>query len=170
SNLAYVIYTSGSTGKPKGVMIEQRQVVAFFSNFSTRFSLAPGMTLCATTNCTFDISVLELLGSLVHGMQLLLLTATDPASILQSMRAHQTDVLQLTPSRLDQLLEAEAGSLACLQTLKVLLVGGEALSQYNYDRLKQLNGVKVLNVYGPTETTIWSSCLDVQASTVLSVG
>lgn len=169
-DLAYVIYTSGSTGKPKGVMVEHRNVVAFMDNMATRFSLKSDLVMGATTNYTFDISVLELLGTLLTGIKVLLLDKAEPDDILELINSYKITALQVTPSRLNQMFNANDNSIAILKKLKVLLVGGEALSHHNYDRLKELKATKVYNVYGPTETTIWSTCLDVQASTALSIG
>ncbi|WP_161964298.1 non-ribosomal peptide synthetase [Chitinophaga flava] len=169
-DLVYVIYTSGSTGKPKGVMIEHRNVTSFLENFSSKFFLQPGMVFGATTNYTFDISVLELLGTLICGQQLFLLEGTDPLEILRDITDHNINALQLTPSRLNQLLETGSDSINTLKQLKVLLVGGEPLTQRNYERLKRLTTTHVINVYGPTETTIWSSCSALHTSTSLSIG
>lgn len=170
SDLAYVIYTSGSTGKPKGVMIEHRNVVSFLDNMQTRFSLKPDLVMGATTNYTFDISVLELLGTLLTGVKTLLMDKAEPDEILEQVDSYKITALQITPSRLTQILNANENSIGILKKLKVLLVGGEALRHTDYDRLKELKATKVYNVYGPTETTIWSTCLDIQTSTALSIG
>ena len=169
-SLAYIMYTSGSTGKPKGVMIEHRNAVSFFHNLPGRFFLKAGMVMGATTNYTFDISVLELLGTLTCGMQIILFASDEPHVILNLIREGRLDALQLTPSRLNQLLEAADGRISELSNLEVLLVGGEPLGADNYSRLKQLTSTKVINVYGPTETTIWSSMLEVGKSRELSIG
>jgi natural product biosynthesis luciferase-like monooxygenase protein/amino acid adenylation domain-containing protein len=170
SHLAYVIYTSGSTGKPKGVMVEHRNVTALLENMQSRFFLEPGMVFGAVTNYTFDISVLELLGTLATGIQLQLIGDTAPLNIVEYIRYGKINALQITPSRLAQLADADPDFMNTLQSLKTLLVGGEALSQYAYERLKTLEGTRVVNVYGPTETTVWSTSLELAPSTRLSIG
>ncbi|HVI44931.1 MAG TPA: amino acid adenylation domain-containing protein [Chitinophaga sp.] len=169
-NLAYVIYTSGSTGNPKGVMIEHRNVMSFFRNMRPRFFLEPDLVMGATTGYTFDISVLELIGTLVSGIRTVLIPEKDPVQILQYISSGRVNALQVTPSRLMQLLETDPGAINVLGLLKVLLVGGEAMSPYLYSILRSLHATQVVNVYGPTETTIWSSSLHINNAAALSVG
>lgn len=169
-DLAYVTYTSGSTGRPKGVMISHSNVVSFLVNYQPVFHIEPGMTVGALTNISFDISVLEVIGSLCQGLEILFLPGNDPVRLADEIRTHPVDVLQLTPSRLQQLMFCSETLKDDLNAVKVLLVGGEALSEAQYDWLQSLERTHVLNVYGPTETTVWSSALDLQVSKTLSIG
>ncbi|WP_158923914.1 non-ribosomal peptide synthetase [Acidisphaera sp. S103] len=170
ADLLYVAYTSGSTGRPKGVMVEHRNVAAFTSTLDNVFGLGPGDRILALTTITFDISVLELLCSLAHGMTVVVATeeqAADPELVLAAIERERISVLQVTPSRLRTLLDA--GGPAVLAGLKVLLVGGEKLPAAMAEELVALGGPAVFNVYGPTEATIWSTTQRLGAAP-LSIG
>ncbi|MBV8388341.1 MAG: amino acid adenylation domain-containing protein [Mucilaginibacter sp.] len=170
SNLAYVLYTSGSTGKPKGVMVEHGNLACFNQNITERFGFKPGMKLAALTTYTFDISVLELLGTLSVGVHVHVMDEIDPLQILVQLNEHQINILQLTPSRLKQ-LTAVSSCYSQLSTLDILIIGGEALPEKMYNDLrKELPQVSVLNGYGPTEATIFSTCLPVHDSTKVNIG
>ena len=170
SDLAYVIYTSGSTGRPKGVMIEHRSIVSLFENYFDRFQLEPDMVLGAAASYTFDMSTFELLGPLLMGGTLFIISETDPAVILRYIKDRKINAMQFTPSRLGQLMDADADCLQTLSNLRMLLVGGEALSETRFHFLKSLRTTTVINAYGPTETTVWSSCAVVNECGSLHVG
>ncbi len=156
-DLAYVIFTSGSTGRPKGVMLRQRNAAAFFGSLPAQLGLSAGQRLLAVTTISFDIAALELIGALWAGMTIVLAStsqARDPALLAGLLSSERIDCLQLTPTRLKLLLEH--GGRECLAGLSTLLVGGEALTPALAGPLHTLPA-RVFNVYGPTETTIWSS-------------
>ena len=170
SNLAYVIYTSGSTGKPKGVMVEHGNLACFNQNLTERYGFKHGMKLAALTTYTFDISVLELLCTLSIGVHVRVMDEVDPVQILTQLQKHQINILQLTPSRLNQ-LTAVTPDYGQLSHLDILMIGGEALPEKMYkDLRKALSHVSVLNVYGPTEATIWSTWLPIHDSTKVNIG
>jgi amino acid adenylation domain-containing protein len=154
-NLAYVIYTSGSTGKPKGVMIEHRNVVNFFTGMDRAIGSDPGVWL-AVTSISFDISVLELLWTLTRGFQVIIHGDEGMQTIPDEIRNYGVTHMQATPS-LARMIAVNPDGLASLGRLKKLLLGGEALPPSLIRRLRQEFHGEMRNMYGPTETTIWST-------------
>ncbi|MFC4634985.1 amino acid adenylation domain-containing protein [Dokdonia ponticola] len=168
-NLLYVIYTSGTTGNPKGVMVSHRNLVAFIPNLDTKLNLTSYKSIAATASFTFDISILEVLGGLCTGKEVHLFSdkdVNDPFRIMEKLKEQQIDIIQLTPSRLIQLYDTK---IAFPESLKVMLIGGEALDSQTYNNLKQEH-FQSINVYGPTEATIWSSRHILKENENLDVG
>ncbi|TWH64187.1 amino acid adenylation domain-containing protein [Azomonas agilis] len=154
--LAYVLYTSGSTGNPKGVMVPHGALSNFIASMAKAPGLKPGQRLLSITTCSFDIFGLELYLPLCTGACMVLAnkdSVQDPAAIIDLLVSEAIDVLQATPSTWRMLLDNDPN-----QRLPALtaLCGGEALSDELTTRL--LARCKTLwNLYGPTETTIWSA-------------
>jgi amino acid adenylation domain-containing protein len=168
-NLAYVIYTSGSTGIPKGVQIRHRSVVNFLVSMRPRPGLTANDILVAVTPLSFDISVLELFLPLTVGATVVVAdseTVLDGRRLGDLIESSQATVMQATPATWRMLLETGwRGS----QRLKILC-GGENLSRSLADRLLE-RAAEVWNLYGPTETTIWSTLCKVERGTApISVG
>jgi len=169
-DVAYVIYTSGSTGRPKGVMVTHGNVINFFAGMDAYVPHDDRSRLLAVTSLSFDISVLELLWTLARGFTVVIHTnAPMPAkeggmyraSVPENILAHQISHLQCTPS-MASMLVADAPGREALGKLEVLMVGGEALPLPLAKDLRSLVRGKVLNMYGPTETTIWSTVCDLE--------
>ena len=158
-DLAYVIYTSGSTGKPKGVEISHRAVVNILCSMSKKPGLGPQDTLLAVTTLSFDIAALELYLPLCVGGKLIIASreaAADGRQLLSRLASSRANTIQATPVTFRFLLEA---GWTGHPTLKILC-GGEALTRDLADTLLERSG-SVWNMYGPTETTIWSSTIQV---------
>lgn len=156
--MAYLIYTSGSTGTPKGVLVGQHQV----ANFLYAMQTAPGFSsedrLLACTTLSFDIAVLELFLPLVCGGTLHMgspALSADPKVLAALLEERAITVFQATPSAWRGLLQT---SWQAPERLRAF-VGGEAMSE---DLLSELQArcAAVWNLYGPTETTIWSMAAD----------
>ncbi|MGI2902885.1 amino acid adenylation domain-containing protein [Tolypothrix sp. VBCCA 56010] len=154
-DLAYVIYTSGSTGKPKGVQIPHRALVNFLSAMRLNIKLTQEDILLSVTTLSFDIAALELYLPLIVGARLVLVSreiAVDGTQLLEWLISSGTTVMQATPATWRLLLAAGwQGSLS----LKILC-GGEALDLELANELLK-RSTELWNLYGPTETTIWSA-------------
>ena len=153
-SLAYVIFTSGSTGRPKGVQIEHRALVNFLTTMADQPGLTADDVLVAVTTISFDIAGLELYLPLLVGAHVVIAgdtVAGDGRQLIELLASSAATVMQATPATWHLLLEsAWAGH----PKLKVLC-GGEALPRELAERLVP-KCHELWNMYGPTETTIWS--------------
>ncbi|MBE1485551.1 non-ribosomal peptide synthetase [Plantactinospora soyae] len=176
--LAYLMYTSGSTGRPKGVAVPHSGVANLLHSIATA---APGLsasdTLVAVTSITFDISILELFGPLVAGGRVVVApdgVGRDPAALAALLRDSGATVMQATPSLWRGLLDAgwpaaaDPGSDGGRAGLRAFC-GGEALEPHLARRLLA-SCAEVWNLYGPTETTIWSTAGRVHPDEPVTVG
>jgi amino acid adenylation domain-containing protein len=161
---AYVIFTSGSTGTPKGVEVGHGAVV----NFLTAMAETPGFTardhLLAVTTVCFDIAGLELFLPLLTGGSLTIATRDDVQdgfALVEMIKTSGATVLQATPSLWRMLLEAGFMPNANIK----MLCGGEPLPRDLADQLSS-HGAELWNMYGPTETTIWSAAAHVDAGAI----
>jgi amino acid adenylation domain-containing protein/FkbH-like protein len=153
--LAYVLHTSGSTGRPKGVQITHGNLTNFLTSMQREPGLAESDRLLAVTTLSFDIAGLELYLPLVTGASVLIATAeeaADGSSLLALLLRYRPTVLQATPATWRMLIEAGWGGSLDLKAL----CGGEALPADLAAQLIPRCG-QLWNMYGPTETTIWSS-------------
>jgi amino acid adenylation domain-containing protein len=167
-DLAYIIYTSGSTGLPKGVQLPHRAVVNFLTTMAARPGLTSADTLVAVTTLSFDIAVLELFLPLCNGAQLVIAdreVAGDGQRLAELIAASNTTVMQATPATWQLLLAADWPGQPGLK----ILCGGEALPRELADRLLA-TGAELWNMYGPTETTIWSSVSKVAETGPVTIG
>jgi amino acid adenylation domain-containing protein len=154
-NLAYVLYTSGSTGKPKGVEILHSALVNFVLSMQRDPGFTATDTLLAVTTLSFDIAGLELYLPLVSGGKLVIAShdeAYDPARLMGRMRDSHCTVMQATPATWQALVDAGWHGSPNLR----LLCGGESFPR---DLARELlpRCAELWNMYGPTETTIWST-------------
>ncbi len=154
--LAYAIYTSGSTGRPKGVLIRHQTVVNFLYAMQREPGIGDDDILLAVTSISFDISVLELFLPILFGATVVIAdraTAADGQALADLIEASGATMMQATPATWELLFRAGRPPQAGFKVLS----GGEAISRDLAARLLAHSG-PFYNLYGPTETTIWSTC------------
>ncbi|MFK0149895.1 amino acid adenylation domain-containing protein [Streptomyces griseus] len=161
-DLAYVIYTSGSTGTPKGVEITDGALSNFLSAMADLFPLDGTDRLLAVTTPAFDIAALEMFLPLLSGSAVVVASQNDltrPDALAELLRRYRITVMQATPSLWRTLTDTDPGSLSGVRAL----VGGEA---FPADLAAALTAAapEVANLYGPTETAVWSTWSPVTAS------
>ncbi|MFJ8234057.1 amino acid adenylation domain-containing protein, partial [Streptomyces sp. NPDC094448] len=169
---AYVLYTSGSTGRPKGVVVSRGALANLLVDMCGRVGLVDGDRLLAVTTVGFDIAGLELFAPLTAGAAVVIAPAGlvhEPGELGALLTSEQITVMQATPSLWRTVVaDADAGAVGALGGVRVL-VGGEALPGDLAARLAGVAG-RVTNVYGPTETTIWSTAAVVRADGAVTIG
>ncbi|WP_170229880.1 non-ribosomal peptide synthase/polyketide synthase [Polyangium fumosum] len=158
-NAVYVIYTSGSTGRPKGVQVLHGALTNLLHDFAETMGAGPQDAMLTVTSLSFDIAGLELFMPLLRGASVHLASQEDASHGEALVRAlERATMMQATPATWRMVLDAgwEGGRL--LQ----VLCGGEAMTPDLAAKLAR-RASTVRNVYGPTETTIWSAQYRVDA-------
>jgi amino acid adenylation domain-containing protein len=153
-NLCYVMYTSGSTGRPKGVLVTHRSVVNLLEWAQQAFDVGPATRLAQVTTPSFDISVLEFFLPLIGGGQVCMVSDRDRQQGVRlgaRLAETQATLMQATPSTWRSIVEEEWRPPVGFRAL----CGGEAMPVALASSLAEGHG-EVWNLYGPTETTIWS--------------
>lgn len=164
---AYVMFTSGSTGRPKGVVVSHSNLALFLASTTARLGFQRRDRMLALTTFSFDISLLEVLGPLVCGGSVMVAPTAaqrDGAELVARLGAGVT-VAQATPTTWRVACDAGLRTTAGVK----LLCGGEPLPADLADRLLA-GGAEVWNLYGPTETTIWSSAARVRPGEAVHLG
>ncbi|WP_407351154.1 amino acid adenylation domain-containing protein [Luteimonas sp. R10] len=157
-DLAYVIYTSGSTGRPKGVAVEHRNVVAMTRSMRDLLDDEELAGVLAAASVCFDTSVMEILGTLSLGGTVVL--AENALALPELPSAHRVRTTIMVPSAMQGLLAA--GGLPA--GVRCVVLGGDVLKRPLVEQLHALaQRPRVLNVYGPTEATVYSTATELPA-------
>jgi polyketide synthase PksJ len=167
-HLAYVIYTSGSTGDPKGVQITHRNLTHFLWSVAQRPGCTANDYVLASTTICFDIAALELFLPLVTGARVEILPeeiVKNGLRFREKIEGSPATLVQATPAGWKMLLAAELGRIPRVKAL----CGGEAWDLQLAERLLARTR-ELWNMYGPTETTIWSSIQKVEPGQPIGLG
>lgn len=171
-DLVYVIYTSGSTGEPKGVEIKHKNLCNFITGIKDVIDFNSNKVMISVTTICFDIFELEIWGALTSG-QTMVIASEEEQNIPQKLNKlclkYNVDMIQTTPARYSLLLE-DKENLEFFNNLKDILVGGEQFTENLLLELKQYTNAQIFNMYGPTETTIWSTVKDLTKETAITIG
>lgn len=160
NNVAYVIYTSGSTGRPKGVMVEHRGLSNLAAAQARAFGPKEGSRVLQFASYSFDASIFEIVMALTHGATLYVErqeSLLPGPNFVKLLRDRHITLVTLPPSALAASPDAD------LPDLETITVAGEACPSDVVARWAE--GRRFFNLYGPTETTIWTTAAECQAGT-----
>ena len=171
-DLAYVIFTSGSTGKPKGVMLKQKNIVNFTYAMMKEFNFSISSSIACITTVSFDIFVLETIVPLLNGLRIILANEEEQTNVklFNSLCINNNvDIIQTTPSRM-QTFMLNKTYLDFIKNASYILIGGEPFPSSLLSNLKEISNAKIYNMYGPTETAVWSTLRDLSDTNEITIG
>lgn len=171
NDLTNIHFTSGSTGQPKGVMMRHRSVSNMCAQVDSLIAPYPGNVLCST-NAVFDCFFMETLIVLALGRTVVLADEEEmmlPWKLAKLVAEHKTAVFEMTPARLQMCLNNEEFCKAA-EHIRVLLVGGEALTKNLQQKFYAHSSGDLINMYGPSESTIYTTFSPLKAEDTITIG
>lgn len=172
STIAYILFTSGTTGFPKGVEVTREGLANFIDSIPKIIEGLNNGKIASFTNNMFDIFFLESIMALSIGMEVYLPDETinrNPANYVEFLIANEIDTLQITPSMVN-MLEMYDSRMDWLKNIKILMIGGEPFPEKILTKLSSLKNIRIYNMYGPTETTIWSTVAELTGKEKVNIG
>ncbi len=159
--LAYCIYTSGTSGKPKGSLIENRSIIRLVKN-TNYIEIHEENIIMQTGSLSFDASTFEIWGALLNGAKLVIAdndVITSERKLKECLRDNKVDIMFMATALYNQMVQED---ITIFDRLKYLMIGGEKLSEEHVAPLRKHNKkLKILNVYGPTENTTYTTIYEI---------
>ena len=171
-DIVYVIFTSGSTGLPKGVMLMHKNIVNFIYGMKERLNITSKDIVASITTISFDIFVLESLMPLLSGAKIVIANEkeqTDVVAFNELCLKNKVTLVQTTPSRMQIFMQDEK-QLDFIKNAKDILIGGEPFPRTLLDAFSKITNARVFNMYGPTETAVWSSMKELKDIAQINIG
>lgn len=171
-NLAYIIYTSGSTGQPKGVMIEHRSIVHLVYTMLRIWNFKPGARMLGSSSISFDVSLMELLPTLMSGNTLVIAQEHElsiPRNLVELIQSAGVNMMAVTPGRMELLLSDKQGP-ACLRNFREVGMGGDVVTEQLLAQVQQATNARISDYYGPTEITIICTISDLTNAKAPNIG
>ena len=172
TDIAYILYTSGSTGKPKGVMVLKKSVLNFADSIIEILKLSTQNRVACLTTVSFDVFFLESLVPLIKGLSIALANKEEqynPKRLQEFIISSEVDVIQMTPSKMQMLINFDQ-ELRCLNNIRIIILGGEKVPLTLLRTLQKKTSAEIYNMYGPTETTIYSTVSNLTYKEYVDIG
>lgn len=170
SDIAYIMCTSGTTGQPKSVLVRRAGLENFLESVPRLIHFEQGLSISCLTSCSFDIFLLESVMATSIGLNIILADdeeAENAAYLVNLLK--KANYVQMTPSKMN-LIGMIDSDYECLRKVNAIMLGGEAFPESLLKTLRQKTTAKIYNMYGPVETTIWSSIADLTQSNSVHIG
>ncbi|MFA8437279.1 MAG: amino acid adenylation domain-containing protein [Marinifilaceae bacterium] len=171
-NITHVLHTSGTTGKPKGVLINNSSILNLFNYVGDLLQLNESDCVLTLTPVTFDVFSAETLLPLIKGSRVYIVdggVSLDIQQVLSLIQKEKISFLQCSPTGLQKLI-GEDNSNICLKNVKFIISAGEPLLDVTKEKFTSVTNTLLYNLYGPTETTLYSTGKNVTGDNNLNIG